>query len=162
MEQFFNILKDYWPLILFVCGGIGGAVMYLINLIKMKIPSLDRRIKKIEENVFDDKGNEMIMDKDDCVKERGICSGNICVKLDKLESIIRGTSKDTKDSIERSQKLASANVKDLHEKRENTTKEIKKEIASVVSSVNKQILDLTLAIGNIQGEMKRIKTGSML
>lgn len=157
MNEILLLLKDYWFLILFVLGG----VMLVWNAVKRKIPSLERRVGKIETQIFDEKGNEMIMDKDDCVKERGICSGNICTKLDKLESIIRGTSKDTKDSIERSQKLASANVKDLHEKRENTTKEIKKEIASVVSSVNKQILDLTLAIGNVQGEMKRIKTGSL-
>jgi len=157
MKEILPLLKDYWPLTLFALGG----VILVWNAIKRKIPSLERRVNKIETQIFDEKGNEMIMDKDDCIKERRICSGNICIKLDKLESIIRGTSKDTKDSIEKSQKLASDNIKDLHEKRENTTKEIKKEIASVVFSVNKQIIDLTLAIGNVQGEMKRIKTGSL-
>ena len=158
MKEILLLIKTYWPLILFVLGGI----MLVWNAIKKKIPSLERRVKSIETQIFDEKGNEMVVTEDKCSKERGICSGNICLKLDKLENIIRGTSKDTKKSIEKSERLASANIRDLHEKREVTTKEIKNEIASVVGSINTQINALTLTVGKVQGELSRIKTGGVL
>lgn len=158
MKEILLLLKDYWFLILFALGGI----MLVWNAIKKKIPFLEKRVGKIETQIFDKKGNGIAITKDMCKEERDICSGNICFKLDKLENIIRGTSKDTKESIEKSERLASASIKDLHEKREATTKEIKGEITSVVGSINTQINTLTLTVGKVQGELSRIKTGSVL
>lgn len=158
MKDILLLIKNYWFIILFVLGGI----MLVWNAIKKKIPSLERRVKNIEVQIFDDKGNEMVVTEDECNRERASCTGALCLKIDKLESIIRGTSRDTKESIENSQKLASANIKDLHEKREVTTKEIKDEIASVVGSVNTQINALTFTVGEVRGELSRIKTGGML
>lgn len=158
MKEILLVLKDYWFLILFALG----VIMFIWNAIKKKIPSLERRVKKIETQIFDDKGNEMIVTEDECSKERSICQRSICHKIDDLGIIIKNTAKTTKESIEKSERTASANIKDLHEKREATTKDIKKEIASVVGSINKDINNLTLVVGNVQGELSRIKTGSAL
>jgi len=148
MKDILIALKDYWPIIVFSFALIGGTVTIIFNMVKLKIPSLDRRVKKMEKNVFDDKGNEMIITVDNCIKNRDVCNNNICGKIDGLEEVIKQSTKATAESLKENTALFSASVKDLHEKREAATQ-----------YTNEQITKLTLAVGGVQGELKRIKNG---
>lgn len=155
MSDFAQVIKEYWHIIVFLLSVIIGGAYMVWTAIKKKLPSLEKRVQEIEKNVFDEEGNRVLITLPDCKKEREVCNSTICNKIDKLEGIIKLSTKATTDGLKDNRIMFSANVKDLHEKREATTKDIKQEIAGVVLSVNTQINKLTLAVGKVQGQSEK-------
>ena len=145
-----TLLKDYGYMIIFIFTSMLGGAIMIWTAIKKKIPALESRLEKIESNIFDEDENKIIVTLDACDLKTTNCHLQVCGKIDKLEGLIKESSQNTANSL-----------KDLHEKRETSTKDLKKDMLNVVSTVNRQINKLTLSVGSVQGELKRIGNGGI-
>jgi len=145
MDGLALVLRDYWPILIFIFGGIMTGIIVVWNAIKKRLPIIESRVTKVEGNILDEEGNRDIVKEEECIKLRKVCHVLVCGKIDKLEKIVKDSSESTAESM-----------RDLHEKREVTTRELKKDIAGIVDSVNVQINQLNLSVGRVQGQLEKM------